>query len=115
MMNLKTVKKYFFLSFLSLILLGSNALAASRGFVDPLGGLSLENAIVKIIRFLLGLVGGLAMLGIVVGAIYMIVSFGNDQRLALGKKIVFWSLGGLAVALLSFVFIQVMGELLGFL
>lgn len=87
-------------------------------FTNPLernsgGNPDIKAIIIQIIQFLLGLVGALTVLGIVVGAIYIITAFGNDSKIQLGKKIIGWSIGGLILAALSFFIVQVVTNILG--
>lgn len=78
------------------------------------GGLSNVIEIIKeIINFLLTLVGILALGGIIWGAIVLVLSLGNDQKVEKAKRIILYSIIGLIVAGVSFLAIQVVSDLLG--
>lgn len=83
------------------------------GFVNPLGDqVEVEGVIVRIVQFLLGLIGILAMAALVWGSIRIIASFGNEQAVATGKRIILWAVIGLALAIISFFVIQVVQDFL---
>lgn len=69
---------------------------------NPLGpNVTFASLLVGFTNWLLGLVAVLAVLGIVAGGIRMILSIGNESSVAAAKKIVTWSVAGLAVAVLA--------------
>ncbi len=84
-------------------------------FVRPLGNVSIGNIIVNIINWLLGLAVLLAMLALVIGGIRLIFGgFDNEAEAARAKKIIFWSLAGLAVVVLSLTIINILSGILNF-
>lgn len=52
------------------------------------------------------LVGGIAVIMIIWGAIQYLTAFGNEEKAATGKKIITWALIGLVVILLAGVIVQ---------
>lgn len=82
-------------------------------FFDPLSGLEVEDAVVKLIRFLLPLTGLLTLAGIVWGGVRIITALGNQTAVEQGKKIIFWSIVGLMIIALGVVIIQLIGDTLG--
>lgn len=57
----------------------------------------------KTIDFLIAVIGSLALLIFIVGAFYMLVSEGQEDRLQKGKQAMVFSLIGLALALFSYI------------
>lgn len=82
-------------------------------FQSPIGDVSVPEVLTKVVNWLLSFVAILAMLGLVWGAIMFIISLGNESGIQRAKKIVLWSVIGLAVALLSFLIIQFVAGILG--
>ena len=61
----------------------------------------------------LGFIGMVALLFMIIGGYHIMTSAGNPERLATGKSFIFYSLAGLLLAVLGFVFIQIVtGEIL---
>ncbi|MBI4091686.1 MAG: hypothetical protein HY427_00540 [Candidatus Levybacteria bacterium] len=61
----------------------------------------------------LGFIGMVGVLFIIVGGYYIITSAGNPERLATGRSFIFYALAGIMLAVLGFVFIQIVtGEVL---
>lgn len=86
--------------------------AQAQGFEDPLKGLDPESAILKLIAFILGFVVLLAILGVVYGGFTYITAYGNDQRVGQAKKIIFWSIMGLIVVVMSQLLVGLVGSAL---
>lgn len=85
----------------------------ASGFTDPLDGTSVETMLIFLIKFILGFVGLLALAGIVYGGIRIIISVGNEQGIAQGKKIVFWSIAGLVIIALSALIVNLVANAIG--
>lgn len=68
---------------------------------DPVG------FVAKFYSIGLGLIGGVAVLFIIYGAYLILTSQGNPEQLNKGKTAIFYSIGGLLLAIFGFVFIQV--------
>jgi hypothetical protein len=67
-----------------------------------------------LLRFFLGIGGGIAFLATVYGGFYLLTSAGNPERINQGKKIIFYAIAGIlviifAVFILQFVGIQILG------
>lgn len=60
-----------------------------------------KTLILGFVRFFESIVGGVAVFFIVYSGIRIIASFGNEEELTKNKKILIWSLSGLAVIMLS--------------
>lgn len=82
---------------------------------NPLGSNTTFFDILKVIvNWLLGLVGVLALLALVIGGARMIVSFGNEDGVRSGKRIITWAVIGLTVVILSYAIIAIVSfDLLG--
>lgn len=93
-------------------LAGGSALAQGK-FVNPLGETTTAAGIIATAtRYLLGLVGFLAMAALVWGGVLYIVSLGNDQNVQKAKQVIFWAIAGLIIIMLSYV---ILSTVLGFL
>lgn len=75
----------------------------AQQFVNPLGDtVSVTGLLRRIVGFLLGISGFLAMAALVWGGILYIVSLGNDQRVGMAKQIIMWAIIGMGVIFLSY-------------
>lgn len=79
---------------------------------NPIGYESLGALIVAIIRFLLTMIGGLAVLMIIWGAVRMVASQGNEKAVTAGKQTVTWAVIGLITALMAFSLISLVQSLI---
>jgi hypothetical protein len=64
------------------------------------------NLLNRIIRFLLGIIGTFAIVVIVIGAFFMIISNGDENLKVQGKTIVAYAVGGVVLAFLSYIIVQ---------
>ena len=64
-------------------------------------GASGSSQILGIVRFFESLIGGIAIFFIVYSGVSIISSMGNEEQVTKHKKMIFWSLAGLAVILLA--------------
>lgn len=80
---------------------------------NPLGSNSLGALIIRVIRFLLTMLGALAVLFIIIGGVRMVTSAGNEKAVTAGKQTVTWAVIGLVVALLAFSVIGLVQNILG--
>ncbi|MGK2849079.1 MAG: hypothetical protein ACSLEX_03360 [Minisyncoccota bacterium] len=69
------------------------------------GARTLSEIAMSVLQFLLSVVGVLAIIMMVVGGIIYLTSAGDDSRIETGKKIVLYSVIGIAVALASLVIV----------
>lgn len=82
-------------------------------FNMPVGYNSLGELAVGLIRFVLAMLGTLAVLFIIIGAVRMVTSAGNEKAVTAGKQTVTWALIGLAVSLLAFGLVAGIQAILG--
>jgi len=67
-----------------------------------------------LLRFALGIGGGVAFLGSLLGSFYLLTSAGNPERINQGKKLLFYSITGLLVIVFAVFILQFLGlNLLG--
>lgn len=87
------------------------------GITNPLeqGGINTASDLLKkVINFMLGLVGFIALIALITGGARMIVDFGNEEQVKKGKTTILWAVIGLLVVLLSYAIINIVtGEILG--
>ncbi len=69
---------------------------------NPIPFNSLGELLVAAIRFILTMLGALAVFFIIVGAVKMVTSQGNEKNITSGKQTIQWAVIGLIVALMSF-------------
>lgn len=80
---------------------------------NPISYDSLGALVVGIIRFLLTMLGGLAVLFIIIGAVRMVTSAGNEKAVTAGKQTVTWAVIGLITALMAFSVISLVQSVIG--
>ncbi len=80
---------------------------------NPISYQSLGALIVGLIKFLMTMLGALAVLFIIIGAVRMVASAGNESEVKAGKSTVTWAVVGLATALLAFSIISMLQSVLG--
>jgi hypothetical protein len=73
---------------------------------DVLGALTLSQIALKVLAFLLSVIGVLTIVMMVIGGILYLTSAGDEDRANTGKKIVTYSIIGLAVALGALVIVR---------
>lgn len=79
--------------------------ATFGGLPDPFclsGPTNLIEIGAQIVKYLLGLVGGLALLMVVIGGIMLLASGGQEERITKGKATIFWAVIGLALTIMSY-------------
>ncbi len=108
---IKKMKNTFFALSSALLLLPMMVSAAGDygiGTNQGAGGsaTNVADIIEKIIKFLLGFVGGLSVLMIIVAGIMYITSGGDEARVDTAKKWLTYSIVGLVVALLGWVIVK---------
>lgn len=82
-----------------------NILGVGSTVTSP-GGDSFLNIATRALNLLLSIVGVIAIIGMVVGGIMYLTSYGDDDRIKTGKKILTASLIGLVICLASVVAVQ---------
>jgi len=76
-------------------------------------GSKLTTLLTNILKLLLSIVGFLAIISMVVGAIWMLTAVGDDDRYELGKKTATYSIIGLVVALAALIIATQVKNLIG--
>ena len=76
-------------------------------------GSALQSLLVNVLKLLLSIVGFLAIISMVVGAIWMLTAVGDEERYELGKKTAGYSILGLTIALAALVIANQVKTLLG--
>ncbi|MGI6374273.1 MAG: pilin [Patescibacteria group bacterium] len=78
-------------------------------FPNPLSGVSSPNVLIgKVINYVMGLVGTLALIMLIYGGISWMVSSGNPEKVKKSMNIIVWSVLGLAAVFLSYALVQVL-------
>ncbi len=96
------------------ILIPIVAFAAEQGIVNPLEVETLGALLGKVINWMLGLVGFIALIALITGGARMIMDFGDEEQVKKGKTTIMWAVIGLLVVLLSYAIINIVtGEILG--
>lgn len=83
-------------------------------FCNPLRG-TVEDVVQggqKLIGYVLGLIGSIALLFIVIAGMMYMTSAGNEERIASSKRILTGSIIGIAITLLAYSFLQVIMSIL---
>ncbi|MCK5084877.1 MAG: hypothetical protein KAQ64_04450 [Candidatus Pacebacteria bacterium] len=81
---------------------------------NPLDGTvsSFRDAIIVVIRYLLYIIGIITLTFIVISGIKYIISSGNEEKMKSAKDALFSSLFGLALALMSYVILEAIVDIL---
>lgn len=83
------------------------------GFTNPLGSnVDIVKIILKVVKFLLSLAAVLALAAVVVGGLFYIISFGNEDKAKTAKKIITYAIIGLFLMGISFAIIETVRVLL---
>ena len=100
----KNCKFILLLSFIFYLLLSSvfSVFAQDEEFPSPLGELTMTQIIANVIKFVLGIVGVLALIMIIYGGITWMTSGGNIEQVKKGKNTLVWAVLGLAVVFLAY-------------
>lgn len=81
----------------------ASAETSDKGFVHATS----ETILGRVINFLLGLIGVIAVLAIIIAGVRLIVGTGNEEQAATAKKIILWAIVGLVVVILAWVIIRI--------
>jgi len=113
-MRSKNFTKYFVIFlFVWLVLLPPIFSQAQNRLVNPLTTDSFAELIADIAKWIFIFVVPIAVVMILIGAIMMMTSGGNPQRITTAKNIIIWTLIGFAVALLATGLIRFVATALG--
>lgn len=98
-------------------LAADTSLGGGSGITNPLSGgpdQTITSVLTGIIKWMLGLVGFLALIALIIGGGRMVIDFGNEEQVHKGKTTVMWAVIGLAVVILSYALLNiVVNEVLG--
>lgn len=86
--------------------------AGETELTSPIGKIDILNLIgTRIIPAILGFVGVLAVLAVIYGSITYMLSFGNEEKIATGKKIITYACLGILAIVASYMIIQTIIDL----
>lgn len=77
------------------------------------GGATLAQIALNVVKLLLSIVGSLAIISIVLGAIWMFTAGGDKERYELGKKTVIYSIIGVTIVLSAIIILNQIKVLIG--
>lgn len=100
MMKKTYLFKIIIVSLLLFIFLAPTVFAAE--LVDPLGGGDIPTLIGSIIKYVLGIVGSIALLMFIYGGFMWLTSGGNPEKIKKGRDVLVWAALGLAIIFLSY-------------
>jgi hypothetical protein len=90
---------------------------SGSGITNPLGGgqdQTITSVLSGVIKWMLGLVGFLALIALIVGGGRMIIDFGNEDQVRKAKMTITWAVIGLLVVMLSYAIVNIVtNEILG--
>lgn len=81
------------------------------GAVNNLPNATWQQTLTSIIKTLLNISGGLTLLGLTVGGVFMVIANGATDSIEKGKKIVIYSIVGLLVIAISYAIVVGVSEL----
>ena len=90
-----------------------NPLPVAQQLYCPTAVCDLRTMFLLILRDLLQIIPVCSVLFIIVGGYQMIMSSGNEERLARAKRTIVWAVLGLVIALLSFSIVAIVQNVLG--
>jgi len=76
-------------------------------------GSALQQVLMNVLRLLLSIVGFLAIISMVIGAIWMFTAVGDEEKYELGKKTATYSIIGLVIAVAALLLAQQVVSLIG--
>lgn len=74
--------------------------------ISPLGQIPLTELITRIVRWIIGIVGVLALVMFVYGGLMWMTSAGNMDQVKKGKDTVIWAVAGIALVFFSYSFLS---------
>ena len=107
-MKLKTKNYLVFSVFFLIIFLGvfKFTLGQTANLSDPLEGRDISDLVVDLIKYLLGLVGVLALVMFIYGGILWMTSGGAAEKVKKGKDTLVWAILGLALIFFSYAILE---------
>lgn len=98
---------------LSVLMLLAPLLVSAAVFKNPIGYSNVPDLLSSVVKWILGLVGFIALLSLVWGGTLYIISFGDEAGIKKAKTIIIWSVVGLIVILLAFFIVRTVSNILG--
>ncbi|OGI27178.1 MAG: hypothetical protein A2359_01435 [Candidatus Moranbacteria bacterium RIFOXYB1_FULL_43_19] len=86
---------------------------ALGGGATSTSGATLAQIALNVVKLLLSIVGSLAIISIVIGAIWMFTAAGDKERYELGKKTVIYSIVGVTIVLSAIIVLNQVKTLVG--
>lgn len=80
--------------------------ASTKSIPNPLGTVTLEGLIARIINYALGLVGTISLLLFVYGGFIWMTSAGSSDKVKKGRDIIVWAVIGMAVVFMSYIAVK---------
>jgi len=105
-------KKLIFISIILTILIPLGTVFAIE-FKSPFGDVTFDEMLNRILSWLWPLAGTITVLMILIGAYYMILSGGNPEKIATGRKVIVYALIGFAIVTLSTGIVALIKMILG--
>lgn len=85
-----------------------------QGNFNPIGAApSFKVILTKVLNFLLSIVGTIGIIGLVSGGIMYLTSYGNEERIEKGKKILVASIIGIVICLGALLIVRQIGSFFG--
>jgi hypothetical protein len=72
----------------------------------PLGDTTVQGIVGRIIKFILGLTGVIALIMVTYGGLLWMTAAGDAQKVELAKKTIFWSMAGIVVIFSAFALVN---------
>ena len=95
---------------------GAFAALGDAGISNPLGksDQTITDVLTGIIKWMLGLVGFLALIALIIAGGRMIIDFGNEEQVRKAKMTITWAVIGLLVVILSYAIVNIVStQILG--
>ena len=109
---LNSVKKCFLLSLLVIFLMSINVQAALVNIEPPTHTTDFNELVERILDWVLGIAGSIALLMMIAGGIMYSAAAGNEEKLKEAKKIISYAILGVVIVMLSYSIIKVLHGIL---
>ncbi len=85
---------------------------ASETICNPIPDKNVPDLLYRILKFILGLLAGVAILSIVIAGFRMVTSGGNEEAVKSARTAITWSIIGLVIALLAYSIVSIVVNVL---